>query len=275
MRRDIKKVICEDGRRGDKSYSGGQKDFDGYFKYSRESDDRFEEFADLDCLPKQESMTKRLGWEMRSFSENLGALRGLVTKNVGKNWDKIYSDLCKIVSPTGSQVERHVHQHLGDFIEIDTRINSAGEIEVQKYSGSWEPLSYAWVDYYVHPKTRCICRIKHKKKDRYGFGSYAERKKAEAHARRRDTKNPLVQFHKFNGCWWRVDLEEYDVKDEFITDLIVKNPVAVHEPSRYRPTRTIEPSKDMLDMYGRTGVRCVFKKQLNKSELKKAGLTNV
>src|ERR1700677_2812836 len=110
MRTDIAKVICEDARRGSRDDSKMTARFKAAFKPSRDNDDRHEDYNDLDCLPRTEGMQSRIkhNWgERRDFSENLGALRGLIVKNVGKNWDKIYSALCQLVKPNGINIHRH------------------------------------------------------------------------------------------------------------------------------------------------------------------------
>ncbi len=277
MRSDLKKVICEDGRRGSGGYTKGwEKNFE-----DRDSDS---EFAKLECLPSVESMTKRLGGDKRGFSENLGALRGLIAKNVGKSWDKLYSQICRQVSPTGTRVEQHVHQHLPDFIHIQTRIGPTGKIEVIQFRGNWEAidaLRFSRRDYYVHPKTRCIVRLKK-------AGSYKvdmREGRAEAAKRRQDifrtTDDPLLQLHRMKGLWWAVTLERFDKDniDQKKTDLLVKDPWELW-PSRYSyatgayTTAVVRPSWKLKATYGLEDVIGVKRRILNKKELRLYGLTN-
>ena len=110
MREDMNKVLCERQRGGDRSYMGGRKGYEKEFRFRGE--DAQEPHAEMDCLPRVESMTKRLGWDKRSFGENLGCLKGWVRSLEGKPWDKAYSDLCKVCPPTGTNTQRHAHQHL-------------------------------------------------------------------------------------------------------------------------------------------------------------------
>ena len=207
MRQDLAKVICEKERKGSRDYMGGTKGYEQEFRY-RNREDRDEEYADLDCLPKQESMTRRLrAGGTRNFSENLGALRGLIAKNVGKNWDKLYSAICAQVSPTGTNLERHVHQHLPDFIYAKTRMGEHG-VEVFTVPGSfddgWEPItkiqSWRRAAYYVHPVTRCIVKIKTTRK-KVDFPFFKRPKPpAPIHI------DALHQLHFINQLWWLVTL---------------------------------------------------------------------
>ncbi len=281
MRPDLKKVICERERTGSRDYMGGNKGVEKDFR-DRDSDS---EYPTLDCLPSGESMTKRLGYSKRSFSENLGALRGLIVKNVGKNWDKLYSQICRQVSPTGSNIERHVHQHLPDFIYMQTRIGpESGKVEVMRFLRHWEPLDelrYSRLDYYVHPKTRCIVRMKASS----GFKAQIRETRAEKERERQDvfraTSDPMIQLHRMNGLWWAITLERFDAAsiDTKKTDLLVKDPWELH-PSRYSyvtggfTTATVRPSWKLKETYGIEGVIGVKRRILNKKELKLYGLVN-
>lgn len=198
MRPDLAKVICEKERKGDRSYMGGTKGYDKDYQY-RNAEDR-EDYGDLEALPKHEGMTRRLrAYGTRNFSENLGAIRGLIHKHVGKNWDKLYSAICAQVSPTGTNIERHVHQHLEDFIFIQTRMGERG-VEVHAFR-TWEPLSTygGWrrADYYVHPVSRCIVRIKHTKK------RPSQRKSQTVML----PVDEMHQLHLIDRVWWLVALE--------------------------------------------------------------------
>ncbi len=289
MRDDLKKVICEKERKGDRSYMGGVKGWEKDFRY-RNRDDREEDFSDLDCLPKQESMTRRLAWNKRNFSENLGAIRGLIAKNVGKNWDKLFSAICKQVSPTGTNIERHVHQHIPDFIEAKTRMGEKG-VEIHGYgdglrfgrSPSWVPLaqlSYLRADYYVHPVTRCIVKFKHKKSDRARY-------RREPKAVTRIDLDELHQLHRIDNIWWVVTLApipahaykketekiafDSDEKTVFYRDIefieLPQRDILVPSDAlgRYRSTQ-------LRDHYGRFGVYGVRKAAANHKVLKGAGL---
>jgi hypothetical protein len=203
MRSDLKKVICEDARRGprDSGYPKGWKKS----HRSRNPEDR-EDYGEMEFEPRHESFTKRFLWdEKRRFSENLGALRGLIHKNLGRSWDRFYSELCQQVSPTGTTIEKHVHQHLGDFIDIKTRMNGS-QLEVCGYSGKWEPAGQGWArtEYYVHPSSRRICRYRRKPKAQQDWQAV---RAARILAVRRPTDDPTIEIHRINGTWYHVYLE--------------------------------------------------------------------
>jgi hypothetical protein len=203
MRADIAKVLCERERRGRRGGKGK-----GYAKLlrSQNREDNEDVHSDLEYQPRQISHRRQKlieFYELRDFSDRLGALKGLVRKAEGQPWDKVYAGICAVVPPMGNVTERHVHTHLHQFIETETRLNEAGEVEVHTFSDSWQPLASAWADYYVHPKTRLVTRIKRRSQRKDYRVEHAEMLAAYV----RETQDPLVELHKVCGTWFSVTLE--------------------------------------------------------------------
>ncbi len=237
MRQDLAKVICEKERTGHRAYMPVK----GYEKRQRShnADDYADEHTEYDHLPSYESMQKRLLGETRTFSENLGALRGLIAKNVGKNWDKIYSAICKLVSPTGTNIERHVHQHLPDFIHAQTRMGERGVELLAKYRRTWEPLA-TFISYrnreefYVHPITRCIVKLKKLRK--------SARKPEEV---TRVIIDKRQQLHKLKGIWFLI--ETAPIPKEALVTTTQKRALSRSNIVFYSELkRIVLPSRDIL-----------------------------
>src|ERR1700678_2738639 len=68
----------------------------------------------LDELPARESMKVRHS-DRRHFNENLSPLRRWLVSQVGRPWDQVYSDACKVIKPT-STVKNHITIHLLEFV---------------------------------------------------------------------------------------------------------------------------------------------------------------
>lgn len=68
----------------------------------------------LDQLPKREGMSRGRG--SKRLNENLAPLKRYLNKQVGRPWDKVYSDVRQALSPR-NQVHMHVIQHLWDYVE--------------------------------------------------------------------------------------------------------------------------------------------------------------
>src|SRR6202047_4117718 len=98
MRGDMPKVIVERPRRG-----GGR---------ARKGRARpFEE------LPGKEGMRRRyvLSGDRKELNENLAPLRRYLERQVGRPWNKVYSEIARQFH-ADSTVQQHVRGHLRDFV---------------------------------------------------------------------------------------------------------------------------------------------------------------
>ena len=109
----------------------------------------------------REGMRKRhkISGDYKNFNENLNPLKSWVHSQLGKKWDKSYSDLRKTFDARGV-INAHILEHLFDYVEIHTKlIDGVVMVLDTGYSGSkgYIPLkkrtnaSYRH-DYYVCPK---------------------------------------------------------------------------------------------------------------------------
>jgi hypothetical protein len=263
MRKDIKKVICEKERKGDRGH-GFHRNWKKMHR-SRNAEDHEDVYMEEEFQPKHESLTKRLMGEKRQFSENLGAVRGLVRKALGKQWDDVYSELCKMVSPTGTNIERHVHQHLPDFIALKTRMNG-DLIECYMFS-DWTPVDTSH-EFYVHPETRIVCQSGYTKKNRRTY--WKDRVRALEQRFCRETADPTVKLFRIGGIWYRVLLGDSVLITEY-TGVVRHNRIA----------KQIHATYDAYGVYYSESLVYGFKKEpknkkaLNKKELTEYGLDNV
>lgn len=206
MRPDINKVLCERQRGGSRDYMGSHKGYEKEYRFNGE--DRTE-FGDLDSLPSFESMTRRLGYDKRSFGENLGALKGWVRSMENKPWDKAYSELCRLCPPSGTNIQRHAHQHLDGYIERNTVILDNGKVGFNnKWSARglrplYQPIGESRCDFYVHPKTKCVCRVRTQKISRKKWRDTLNQEMARCF--RMPSKTEVIA--KLKGIWYHFDLE--------------------------------------------------------------------
>src|SRR5713101_6420275 len=103
MREDMPKVIVERPRRG-----GG-----------RARSGRARPFEDL---PGKEGMGRRyvLSGDWKELNENLAPLRRFLERQVGRPWDKVYSEIAERLR-VDSTVQQHVRDHLRDFVATRPR----------------------------------------------------------------------------------------------------------------------------------------------------------
>lgn len=108
MRADMGKVLVERPRLGGGSSRPGK----GYRKKHRKS------LAAGDP-PIREGIKRRYVNDIKHFNEHLGPLRRFLDANVGRPWDKVYSEICKHVD-RGNVVQKHILTHLFDYVVVHT-----------------------------------------------------------------------------------------------------------------------------------------------------------
>jgi hypothetical protein len=96
-------VIVERPRRGSR-YKGRLK---GYNRRQRR--------CRLDEAPRRESMMALRGGS-RDLNEHLGPLRRYLASQVGRPWNKVYSEICRHIR-LDSAVQSHVRDHVDQYVE--------------------------------------------------------------------------------------------------------------------------------------------------------------
>src|SRR5690242_5662034 len=99
MRADMGKVLVERPRLG--GWRGASRPGKGYVKRLKKSLDAG------DSPPAREGIKSRYGHNTKFFNEHLGPLRRFLNSNVGRPWDKVYSEICKHVD-RGNVVQKHI-----------------------------------------------------------------------------------------------------------------------------------------------------------------------
>jgi hypothetical protein len=111
MRADMGKVLVERPRiKSRRSARGPAK---GY----RKRLDRC--YADDGSPPLREGIKHRYGNNRKHFNEHLGPLRRFLDSNVGRPWDKVYSEICRHVDRE-NVVQKHILTHLFDYVVVRT-----------------------------------------------------------------------------------------------------------------------------------------------------------
>jgi hypothetical protein len=185
MRKDMYKVIVERPRRGKDGYATAarlRKDFDG---------------------PTRLGM--RAGYGYRSLNENLAPLRRYLHAQIGRPWNKVFSEICAGIDRR-STVQQHIHQHIRDFIAIEVDVRDGQLIDLVArwgFRGSGSGISQ---EIYVDPRTGLIRPNKNYRPWRHGIAEYRRREQAEVAARRRkvDERTYLLLL---NEIWFSVEVD--------------------------------------------------------------------
>jgi hypothetical protein len=138
MRHDMAKVIVERPRWG-----GGAK----YPRAVQRSDNRHP----LEELPRRTSAKRPWlvdGRVQKCLNENLAPLRRYLRSQVGRPWNKVYSEIRERINPD-SAVQLHIWQHLMEYVCTDPHVIT-GDVGDVAYHGFRRPLRY--FAYYVDPR---------------------------------------------------------------------------------------------------------------------------
>lgn len=112
--------------------------------------------ADYDDQPKFASSARgrQYGYGRKGLSDLLGPLEGFLRSNLGRPWDKVFSELRQgldVRKVTG----RHIFDHLESMVETNCWIGA--DRKVYGRSRRWYSHGYEVTGFYVHPKTGLLC----------------------------------------------------------------------------------------------------------------------
>jgi hypothetical protein len=121
MRPDMHKVIVERPRFGGHGARKGRQ------------------ARNLEDLPAKLGMRRAYGYFGKNLNDHLGPLRRYLRKQIGRPWNKVYSDICAGLRP-GHPLHDHLRRHvfeivlLGD-LALSRRKPFAGELFVDPRTG--------------------------------------------------------------------------------------------------------------------------------------------
>ena len=193
MRKDMNKVLIERPRSGgrgkqrkrhEKVYTPRVKDFDEEYD------------VEIDQRPGKESIRKRhkINGDYKEFSDLLGPMAKCLRSRAGRPWDDVWSEICAEMKGSGLQAD-HIKGH---FKQMVAGIPHSGE-SYFRYNEWHQPDSYNPVyvdeDWILRKSPNWKKRgYRHKSKEpRYHY--YRE--------------SDTVEYHKLNGCWYRVEFGDY------------------------------------------------------------------
>lgn len=253
MRNDMYKVIVErprDWKGGDRLAARLRDDLDG---------------------PTHLGM--RAGYAGRFLNENLSPLRRYLRAQVGRPWDKVFSEISAGIDRRNT-VQQHIHQHIDEFIAI--RVGVRGDRLIDLGSLSSYRFGELRQQLYVDPRTGLIRINKNYRTWRQQIDEGREQEQAQLIARRRILSDRTVLL-RFDDLWFEVTLAELPAgrvierrvggqcKKKIVHDQRF-DIVLRREVMRYMDAQERER------LYGSAAVYAVSKRQLSKRELKAHGL---
>ena len=219
----------------------------------------------------------RAGYGSRALNENLAPLRRYLQAQVGRPWNKVFSEICAGIDRRNT-VQQHIHQHIDDFIAIDVEIRTTGElVDLGGRSSFFIPPRTLSQALYVDPRTGLIRLNKGYRQWRKRDAERREREKAAIASRRRIVDDHTILL-LLDELWFLVKVEvlpdarrayklvggrqTWSLTAESRHDIILRRNVS-------------QADRDDVQACERLYGKCVYavsKRQLSKQEIKNHGL---
>lgn len=255
MRKDMYKVIVERPRRG------------GSYRSETPMP------LDLDDSPKQEGL-KRRHRSRKWLNENLRPLERYLASQVGRPWDKVYSEISAGIDRRNT-VQRHIHQHLEDFVAVKI-VRSDGVLMYRRRWGGLEPIMSEWGPrFFVDPDHGLLRANEGREAARQASRKHRQRQAALRDGLHREDLRRIDaqwQLHRIGGVWYRVevaDIRDVDPNGPMPIDALRRIPV--HQCPTHTARKGIESN---LWLFGAPDLYAVRKRQLDAKELRHHRLQN-
>ncbi len=201
----------------------------------------------------------------KSLNENLNPLRRYLESQVGRPWNKVWSEISENLKPSNT-VQQHVRDHIPDFVAIKTSLKD-GEVWVD-HRWSRGPLKSSHVRLFVDPKSGLLRRNKY-------WRSWAAKKRAQrvidekARNARMRVVSPTKQLHLLaDGAWWEVTLAPVPTGVEMRKTTYGVQRIVVEYPATDAVLDAGLSSLSRKELYGAAGVYAVSKRQLSKKAMR-------
>jgi hypothetical protein len=148
MRHDMAKVIVERPRLGMRTRGAAK----GYHRALRRMAD--------EGLPVREGIKRRHNGGTKFFNEHLGPLRRYLDSQVGRPWNKVFSEICDHID-RDSVVQDHVRDHVAEYVITHVLLIDGVPCYNDGGNDHGQPLAAVpWRRWYVCPRTGLLWRIK-------------------------------------------------------------------------------------------------------------------
>jgi hypothetical protein len=162
------------------------------------------------------SSARHRHWESKNFTDVLNPLRGNIRKNIGRPWDKVFSEFCQVLDRRGVS-GYHIWTHLMQEVETKTYIGQDGKIYEKPSRYSTTPTEVS--GFYVHPISGFLCYKGRESESerRERWSSLGEKKSPEFYV----PGDEAWKYKDFDGVWFRYKAtEKKTIYGTIVYDLI-------------------------------------------------------
>ena len=199
----------------------------------------------------------------KSLNENLRPLARYLERQIGRPWDKVYSEMRAVIDGR-NPIQRHILEHLSQYVAVHTRVVDDQLIDLgRQFLG----LRRVWQPLYVDPRTGLL----RGNPDELSWRrTYRERQLAKDRARAQVWRevSAFRQLHRVDGCWFEVDIALLPPPPEARWDVLRRRTVNLRTSVMHRRM----DGQSTIDVYGRAGVYALSKRQLGAREIRAYGL---
>jgi hypothetical protein len=159
MRSDMGRVVIERPRTGSSNESPKVRHFPG----------RIDEDGDYDGLIRLPSSPNKINGFLpkileKNFTDLLGPLRRYLQKNVGRPWDKIYSEATESLKSGGWGVQHVFVNHFLGEVDREVYWDESGKLFSHRHSNRFR--QWPVTGFYVNPRTGLLCHAKRQRYDK-------------------------------------------------------------------------------------------------------------
>lgn len=135
------------------------------------------------------------------FGTDFAVLRRFLHSRKGRPWNEVFSEICAEADDRSFE-GHHLREYLDYEVEQNCFIGQDGKI----YDKQGNSVVDFWGEFYVHPET--------------GILEYAEKKRY----RQQDPVHSVFKmdgklYHEHKDIWYRVEMEEFPIKDGYLHDV--------------------------------------------------------
>jgi hypothetical protein len=211
----------------------------------------------------------RAGLGRPQLNENLNPLQRYLHSQVGRPWDKVYSEIASTIDRRNT-VQQHVYQHLHQFVAIKVARKNGQLIDLAAYSG----IDKVDQKLYVDPRTGLLRVNKSYRTWGQRSRQRAREYEAELHARKRIIDD-TTQLHLIDGEWYEIafaPLPPGEWRNVVVRGREVRKYVSEQRYDVLLKRLTAEMDVDRTRLHGWTPVYAASKRQLSHREKKSYGL---
>lgn len=112
--------------------------------------------GDFEEAPLKEGMRPK-SYDRKQLNENLQPLRRYLKKNVGRSWDKVFSEICKHIN-VNSTVQNHIREHLKWEVHQNVVVENGKVFRptYARYGGEKATRRELNEEFYVHPVKKTL-----------------------------------------------------------------------------------------------------------------------